>query len=335
VNEPPAKRACVTPLAPLEASKPDGPAAAPLADEVPPDSAVRSEGVLACGPFTLQKVVVMADKAERSYPSGVGALANVHWGIAAKANPSLVDGPVWSVISHELNCLDGREMRLKMQKSKYRFVEYTNFSDEGKLLPATSRCSPCGAMVLAETAEGLVVLAQRSSTLEQQPGSWQIWPAGRLEFPDRGGDQNGPGSAGLDLPSVLQNLVVEQMGETVWESVSRAHIRVLALLLGGEEAFEGRKHELLFRIRLNKSALEIEQAVAERRTALLQSKSSAVPTDKLAFVQPPGSARAPTTSEALQVFDLDSLLSNSRQPLTKSSHRALMLLRELNVAKSV
>lgn len=317
--------------------------------ETPSPAAAGVPGVLACGPFDLGQldadsktsagqVEIVAPEAERVYPAGVGALANVHWGITSKANPSLMDGPVWSVTGHQASNLEdpARKLSLTLQKSKYRFVEYTNFSDEGKLLPASSRCNPCGAVALLETSDGLLALAQRNAEASQLPGRWHAWPAGRLDT--------------ADLHGWLKRYLDEELS---LDPGRVRHTRVVALVGHSpgtgedeDEALEGRAHELVLGLRVPLSGAEVLAAFEKRRTAVQRAEPvgpkaqkataaavAAIPA-AMAFVHAPGrtvpATALPPGTEGPNILSLDELLADSgRDRLTVASRRALELLCKL------
>eukprot|EP00928_Gymnodinium_smaydae_P015589 TRINITY_DN15775_c0_g1_i1.p1 TRINITY_DN15775_c0_g1~~TRINITY_DN15775_c0_g1_i1.p1 ORF type:complete len:504 (-),score=100.18 TRINITY_DN15775_c0_g1_i1:41-1342(-) len=246
-EQPPAKRRAIEESKGPQAKESSAVSLAPPMSGLPaaPSAAAQAlEGVLACGPFVVDSVDVSVAEGNRTYPSGVSALANVHWAFAVREKPGLKDGPVWSVLKKEICEGDGadRSLRLVVQKSMQKLLTYTHFSDEGKLLPKGSRCNACGLLVICETSDGhLVVDPKTFSPLETS-----------------------------DLAAAIKSrLCALKCSEEIAASSSAA-ARILALLDRGDDAPEGRRHDLVAGVRLDKTEAElVEMAGGAQSPALL------------------------------------------------------------------
>eukprot|EP00931_Biecheleriopsis_adriatica_P110597 TRINITY_DN8488_c0_g1_i1.p1 TRINITY_DN8488_c0_g1~~TRINITY_DN8488_c0_g1_i1.p1 ORF type:complete len:540 (-),score=159.74 TRINITY_DN8488_c0_g1_i1:66-1460(-) len=302
--EPPAKRRAVEPAA----AKP-----APAVAEAPPMQALPSEpcslgdlcpAALLCGPLTFADVEVEAEEAERSYPAGVPAMADVEWDLKLKEEPGLTDGPVWCLLAHEQRS-GAKGAHLKLQRSTKRLLHYTHFSDDAAMPDREVRCNACCLRLLMETSDGLLVLGQVTAS-----GSLCLVP-----------------EAGALSSSSLLHAVAEALasfppladGEAAASALGSA--RLLGLLDAGLDAPDGHRHELVIGIRLPMTASEVGKGYA------------ASPKDgqTLAFVASPG-VEVPTEA-AEQRLNLEELLAEGSK-LPESQCRALRLLQALRGGKA-
>eukprot|EP00443_Scrippsiella_acuminata_P102101 CAMPEP_0115600958 /NCGR_PEP_ID=MMETSP0272-20121206/15154_1 /TAXON_ID=71861 /ORGANISM="Scrippsiella trochoidea, Strain CCMP3099" /LENGTH=483 /DNA_ID=CAMNT_0003036413 /DNA_START=48 /DNA_END=1496 /DNA_ORIENTATION=- len=202
---------------------------------------------LACGPVPLDRVKVGVAEGERSYPAGTAAMADVHWSFATKEEPHLSDGPVWSLVSQEVQSIAGESaMHLSLQRSTYKLLLYTHFSDEGSLMPKETRCNACGLTPLLLTSDGFILLCRNSNS-----GSpWLTLPASCI--------MTAPSVAGVVAATLRE--VGPSLGDA---TVALASAHLLAVAEADDDAFDGLRHHLIVSVRLSVSAAEIQAGINE------------------------------------------------------------------------
>jgi len=283
-DEPPAKRraagepgaqtaaADAAAAAPATVAAPDAAAAAAAAVpgivEQPKPRAARlstaasglgAGAALSCGPVPLARVKVSASEGERSYPAGTAALADVNWDVAVEEDGSLTDGPVWCLVSQDVQSSSGEPtVSLSMQRSSYKLLLYTHFSDEGGMLAEDARCNACCLTLVAETSDGLLVLSRA-----EDGAAWQTWPASSVV-------------TSSDVAGLVRAMLEEALGAAAAATAAAASARLLGVATAGSDACEGHRHELVVAVRLGPAAGE------------LQKQKQGAP--QLRFVRPLGSA---------------------------------------------
>lgn len=249
-------------------------------------------GVLASGPWQLTQVEICADQTERSYPAGVPAMADVEWDIKIKDDPDAVDGPVWCMVAHEQQ--GKADLLLRLQRSSMRLLHYTHFSDDASTLDAESRCNACGLIILTETSDGLLLVEKQAS-----------------------GPQNLLPRAGVLALSHLEQAISKALTTCRPLASSIGSARLLGLLDVGQEANEGRRHELVVGVRLQMTSVEVQK-----------SHAAATTEDVLSFLVPPGLDEPPEVA-SLSKVSLEEILSEGGGGLPEMQRRAVRLLRSL------
>lgn len=270
-------------LTPARQSPAEGPA---------PELAQR---LLVRGPLALEHIEVAAAEGERHFPAGISALADVHWAAAVAERPELREGPVWCLSGHEVGTPN---LRVTLQRSSYKLLVYTHFSDEVDILPKDKRCNACVMTVLLETADGLLVLYKAREG--------QLW-------------QSLPPSCVVGSPDLREMLcsALREAGQGLGDvSAAVDTARLLALVDVGEDAPDGHRHEFFFTLRLAVKAEEVQRSCAAGREPL--------------FVRPPaavGPAQG-AKDECTLCVGFDAVLGGNFT-LAKSTWRALQLFRDL------
>eukprot|EP00929_Paragymnodinium_shiwhaense_P068092 TRINITY_DN34221_c0_g1_i2.p1 TRINITY_DN34221_c0_g1~~TRINITY_DN34221_c0_g1_i2.p1 ORF type:complete len:320 (-),score=57.26 TRINITY_DN34221_c0_g1_i2:46-954(-) len=261
--------------------------------------------VWAKGPFSSKGLRISVVEGVRKFPEDIQRGVEETWQALLEKKPTLFDGPVWGLLSHEVSGPeDGgedRELHMSMQRSSYKFMYYTHYTPTGKALPTSARCNSIGLMALTETSDGLLVFGQRSHKLGVCPGCWHCVPAGVLDTPDP--------------VAVLEKELHEELAVR-WDSV--AGVDLLAMLSTGEE--QGQKVELTFRLKLQVTAAEVY-----KRYLHAEDKAEH---EALRFV----SLRAGDCAGAdssLPTIALDDFLAGSLGKLTQVADAALRLLSDL------
>lgn len=287
--------------------------------------------VWARGPFALDKIVVKVLDGTRAYSEEITKAANDHWeGTVIKEKPNLFDGPIWSLVQHEVQIanrsgqeaeLDGKTLHLSVQLSSYKFNLFTHFVGRN-IVPLPSRCNGLGVMSLTETADGYFVFGLRSRKAGAMPWHWHCVPAGVLDAPDP--------------RAVLDKELNEETGYD-WTTVRRGD--VLALISAGEE--QGHKPELLCRMSLSASAADVHDRhkAAEDRAeheALIFVKVPCQRSGSDAFSGTANKPEGSTDMEAIIVeagtsplfANIEDFLCGGRGPITDLARTALLLVQD-------
>lgn len=198
-------------------------------------------GVISLGPFGLDCIRTEVREGQRTYPHGVDELATQHWSEVLRLKPNLFDGPVWGLIQQDIEEVQGgsRGIKLLVQQSSYRFVLYTHFTEEGRVMRPSDRCGALGLMSFTESSDGFLIVGRRSMKLGQMPGFWHCIPAGNVDGPDM---------LAVLKKELREELAVDLDSETTGGSL-------LSTLTTGPE--QGDKLELSFHITVSLTASEM------------------------------------------------------------------------------
>jgi len=287
-------------------------------------------GLLAGGPMTLNFIKVSAANADRSYPAGVVALADIHWSQVSKEAAGLIDGPVWCLSAWEKTTShdDRQLLHLELQRSNRRLLDYTERSDEGRLLPKSARCPACGITVLMESADGYLIFLRQPSASGSRGGAGQV-----------------VGSAiesctldDADLARFLSRTLhsVDKVIGNAEEALASA--RCLGLLESDEQPLgrplsTGHLYELIFGVRLVRTAAELAKAHAEVRGTIEGSEE--VTGNLVAFVPSAGlkaeAGQRAGGADAAACFyaSVDEVMAVEPPALSSTTRRALTLLQHL------
>jgi hypothetical protein len=277
------------------------------------------------GPFAFDKIAVKVLDGTRTYSEEITRSADEYWeGTIKKDRPNLFDGPIWSLVQYAEQACEvtgAKQLHLTMQLSSYRFNLFTHYVGRD-MVPLTSRCNGLGVMSLTETSDGYLVLGLRSRKAGAMPWHWHCVPAGVLDAPDP--------------PAVLEKELKEETGFE-WATVRCGE--VMALISSGEE--QGHKPELLFRMGLSVSAVEVHEKhrAAEdsaEHEALIFVKAPSGTIGEEAPLKSVGKLEDSVDMEATIVAagaaplftDLEDFLSGARGPITDLARTALLLLRD-------
>lgn len=197
------------------------------------DASAAPPGLLACGPYSLDKVQISLE-GEKSYPAGIPAMADVEWDLLTKEEPERVDGPVLCLRTRETT---GGTLHLKMLKSKKKLLHYTHFSDEALLMDKDSKCNACGLILLLETSDGHLLIHQSG---EQ---TWELC-AGEVTT--------------SDLAQAIAQVLLTALPNSQQKDSQDvlASLRILGLL-DVKEAPRGHRHELVAAGRLPFAASKV------------------------------------------------------------------------------
>eukprot|EP00747_Dinoflagellata_sp_TGD_P200709 gnl/TRDRNA2_/TRDRNA2_74131_c0_seq1.p1 gnl/TRDRNA2_/TRDRNA2_74131_c0~~gnl/TRDRNA2_/TRDRNA2_74131_c0_seq1.p1 ORF type:complete len:343 (+),score=23.88 gnl/TRDRNA2_/TRDRNA2_74131_c0_seq1:80-1108(+) len=256
-----------------------------------------SFGAYEIGHFDFNHLFVTVRQGTRVYPGDIAARANQSWAAKLQKMPNLFDGPVWSLISHEVRESDGgQQLHIAVQQSSFKYQMYTHFSEDALLLPKASRCNGCTLLALTETLDGFILLGRRSMKVGQMPGYWHAVPSGNVDSPN--------------IAGVLEKELLEETG-TTWDEVKQAQL--LALLDCGAE--QGHKVEFAFHISLKLTAAQVFQRC---RSAEDRNEH-----DSFIFVGKPGCI--PPSGPPVPIVAVDEFLRNGSYRCTDVSRRALLL----------
>jgi len=265
-------------------------------------------GALECGPFDIRGLSVKERKGSREYADEVLAGAAANWAEYQKRHGKAFDGPVWCLMSHRQykDSKGALGLQIEMQRSTYKYVLYTHHSEAGLRLPANERAGACGLLALAETADGYVVVGQRSKKAGALPGYWHSVPSGQVDD--------------LDINGVLQKEVEEELGLDWSRDVTSVHL--IGLLDKGVE--QGHAFEFTYWLQLRTPAADLEKRF---HTAIDKGEHEALVFVKSPRPRPPDAAFAkpPATSEFPRL-SLEHFLTSESYQLTSVTRRALLLL---------
>lgn len=280
--------------------------------------------------MALDVIKVSTAKADRSYPAGVVALADIHWSQISKEMAGLVDGPVWCLSAWEKRTShdDRQLLHLELQRSNRRLLDYTERSDEGRLLPKSSRCPACGITVLMESADGFLMFLQKPLVSGIRTGAAQL-VGSAIE------------SCTLDDADLARFLsrILHSVDRVIGNAQDAfASARCLGLLECdehplGSPLLTGHHYELVFGVRLVRTAAELAKAHAEMCGTPQGSEEAAgmsvafVPS---ACLKADAGKRASGTDAPVRFYaSVVEVMTAEPPALSSTSHRAMMLLQHL------